>query len=129
MISDNIALLQLCSGKNTKHNLAQIEQQIKQLLNSVKLVLTPKNVLLFSDNISYRNFAESQGEGPLQGAIAEMARHYQVWILVGSMPLIRRETRELITSSSLLFDNSGAIRAGYDKIHMFDVNITRISHQ
>ncbi|WP_339053445.1 deaminated glutathione amidase [Arsenophonus endosymbiont of Crataerina pallida] len=123
MTSDNITLLQLCSGKNTKHNLAQIEQQIKQLPNSVKLVLTPENALLFSDNISYRNFAESQGEGPLQGAIAEMARHYQVWILVGSMPLISREDPELITSSSLLFDDSGAIRACYDKIHMFDVNI------
>lgn len=27
----NVALLQLCSGKNIKNNLAQIEQQIKQL--------------------------------------------------------------------------------------------------
>lgn len=46
MTSDNIALLQLCSGKNTKHNLAQIEQQIKQLPNSVKLVLTPENAIV-----------------------------------------------------------------------------------
>lgn len=89
----------------------------------MKLVLTPENALLFRDNISYRNFAESQGEGPLQGAIAEMARHYHVWILVDSMPLISREDPELITSNSLLFDDSGAIRARYEKIHMFDVNI------
>ncbi len=39
------------------------------------------------------------------------------------MPLISREDPELITSSSLLFDDNGAIRARYDKIHMFDVNI------
>ncbi len=35
MKTGNVALLQLCSGKNTKHNLAQIEQQIKQLPDTV----------------------------------------------------------------------------------------------
>ncbi|MCE1782296.1 carbon-nitrogen hydrolase family protein, partial [Enterobacter hormaechei] len=32
----NVALLQLCSGENIKHNLAQIEQQIKQLPDTIK---------------------------------------------------------------------------------------------
>ena len=30
---------------------------------------------------------------------------------------------ELITTSSLLFDEQGEIRARYDKLHMFDVDI------
>ncbi len=46
MKNGNVALLQLCSGNNTKHNLAQIEQQIKQLPDTVKLVLTPENASL-----------------------------------------------------------------------------------
>ncbi|MCG2879390.1 carbon-nitrogen hydrolase family protein, partial [Obesumbacterium proteus] len=41
MRNANIALLQLCSGDNTRSNLAQIEQQIKQLNNNIKLVMTP----------------------------------------------------------------------------------------
>ena len=52
-----------------------------------------------------------------------MAQRYKVWILVGSMPLISRDSPEQITSSSLVFDDEGVIRARYDKIHMFDVNI------
>lgn len=115
--------MQLCSGKNTKNNLAQIEQQIKQLPDSVKLVLTPENALLFSNAKDYHKHAEIQGDGPLQNAIAKMAQRYKVWILVGSMPLVSRDSPDQITSSSLVFDDEGVIRARYDKIHMFDVSI------
>lgn len=59
----------------------------------------------------------------MQSAISEMAKRYHVWILIGSMPMISREDPERITSSSLLFDSEGNIKARYDKIHMFDVNI------
>lgn len=123
MKNGNVAILQLCSGNNTKHNLAQIEQQIKQLPETVELVLTPENALLFADAATYRKQAEEQGKGPLQSAISEMAKRYHVWILIGSMPMISREDPERITSSSLLFDSEGNIKARYDKIHMFDVNI------
>lgn len=123
MKNGNVALLQLCSGNNTKHNLAQIEQQIKQLPETVELVLTPENALLFADAATYRKQVEEQGKGPLQKAISAMAKRYHVWILIGSMPMISREDPERITSSSLLFDAEGNIKARYDKIHMFDVNI------
>ncbi|MER2472531.1 MULTISPECIES: deaminated glutathione amidase [Photorhabdus] len=119
----NVALLQLCSGENIKHNLAQIEQQIKQLPDTIKFVMTPENALLFANADSYRRHAEQQGHGPLQQAVSEIARRYGVWLLIGSMPLISREDPERLTSSSLLFDDQGKICARYDKIHMFDVNI------
>lgn len=123
MKNGNVALLQLCSGNNTKHNLAQIEQQIKQLPESVELVLTPENALLFADAATYRKKAEVEGKGPLQDAISAMAKRYNLWILIGSMPMISREDSERITSTSLLFDSEGNIKARYDKIHMFDVNL------
>ncbi|MFA3762673.1 deaminated glutathione amidase [Yersinia sp. 2466 StPb PI] len=123
MKNANVALLQLCSGENTRDNLAQIEQQIKQLNSGIKLVMTPENALLFANAASYRHHAEQHNDGPLQQQIREMARHYGVWIQVGSMPMISRESPELITTSSLLFDDQGELKARYDKIHMFDVDI------
>lgn len=42
MRNANVALLQLCSGDRVRDNLAQIEQQIKQLNAGVKLVMTPE---------------------------------------------------------------------------------------
>ncbi|AHG19805.1 amidohydrolase [Chania multitudinisentens RB-25] len=123
MKNANVALLQLCSGDQVRDNLAQIEQQIKQLNAGVKLVMTPENALLFANAAAYREHAERQGDGPLQQAVREMARRYGVWLLVGSMPLISREDPQRITTSSLLFDDQGEIRARYDKMHMFDVDI------
>lgn len=123
MRNANIALLQLCSGDNTRSNLAQIEQQIKQLNNNIKLVMTPENALLFADSKAYHEQAEQEGKGPLQDAIRDMARRYGVWILIGSMPLISREDSKQITASSLLFDDQGELKARYDKLHMFDVDI------
>lgn len=123
MRNANIALLQLCSGDNTRSNLAQIEQQIKQLNNNIKLVMTPENALLFADSKAYHEQAEQEGKGPLQDAIRDMARRYGVWILIGSMPLISRGDSKQITASSLLFDDQGELKARYDKLHMFDVDI------
>jgi predicted amidohydrolase len=126
MKNANVALLQLCSGENTRDNLAQIEQQIKQLNSGVKLVMTPENALLFGNADAYRQHAEHHDDGPLQQAVREIARRYGVWIHVGSMPMISRESSDLITTSSLLFDDKGELKARYDKIHMFDVDINDI---
>ncbi|AJI81918.1 putative carbon-nitrogen hydrolase [Yersinia enterocolitica] len=123
MKNANVALLQLCSGENIRDNLAQIEQQIKQLNSGIQLVMTPENALLFANAASYRHHAEQHNNGPLQDAVREMARKYGVWIQVGSMPMISRESPERITTSSLLFDDQGELKARYDKIHMFDVDI------
>lgn len=123
MKNANVALLQLCSGEQVRDNLAQIEQQIKQLNPGIKLVMTPENALLFANSAAYREHAEPEGNGPLQQAVREMARRYGVWLLVGSMPLISREDPTRITTSSLLFDDRGEIRGRYDKLHMFDVDI------
>ncbi|AKJ43284.1 deaminated glutathione amidase [Pragia fontium] len=119
----NVALLQLCSGDNIRANLAQIEQQIKQLKPHVKLVMTPENALLFADTQTYYKHSETEGSGPLQDAIREMAIRYGVWILIGSMPLISREDPNRLTASSLLFDDQGELKARYDKMHMFDVDV------
>ncbi|MDR0806568.1 MAG: carbon-nitrogen hydrolase family protein [Enterobacteriaceae bacterium] len=123
MRSANVALLQLCSGDNVRSNLAQIEQQIKQLPPSVKLVMTPENALLFADTQTYHKYAETEGAGQLQDAIREMAIRYGVWILIGSMPLISREDPNRLTASSLLYDEHGELKARYDKMHMFDAYI------
>ncbi|AJJ21807.1 deaminated glutathione amidase [Yersinia enterocolitica] len=123
MKNANVALLQLCSGENIRDNLAQIEQQIKLLNSGIQLVMTPENALLFANAASYRHHAEQHNNGPLQDAVREMARKYGVWIQIGSMPMISRESPERITTSSLLFDDQGELKARYDKIHMFDVDI------
>ena len=53
---------------------------------------------------------------------AERAQRHRAWILAGSLAL-RGETGKLV-NRSLLFDPQGRIAARYDKIHLFDVDLS-----
>ncbi|WP_319950862.1 nitrilase-related carbon-nitrogen hydrolase, partial [Klebsiella pneumoniae] len=58
--------------------------------------------------------------GPVQHALASLAKEYGVWLLIGSMPIRHAEG---VTTSSLLWNAQGERVAVYDKLHMFDVDV------
>lgn len=60
--------------------------------------------------------------GALQTKWQQLARHYQIWIVAGTLP-IHTDQGDKYTSSTLLLDPNGEIKARYDKIHLFDVEI------
>ena len=65
--------------------------------------------------------------GPEQGNVAlngfqDLARETGAWVLVGSL-IIRDDGAEKMANRSFLIDDKGAVRARYDKIHMFDVDL------
>jgi nitrilase len=66
--------------------------------------------------------AEDDGGGPIQAAVAALARELGLWIVAGTMPLrIPGESR--VAAACLVFDGEGRRVARYDKIHLFDVAI------
>lgn len=60
-------------------------------------------------------------EDPCVQGLIGLARDRAVWILIGSA-LVRRPDGAA-ANRSILVDPSGAVRATYDKIHMFDVDL------
>lgn len=116
-----IGIIQMTSGPEPQANLAFIRQQLDNLSRSdVELVLTPENALVCGCKEDYHRHAEIPGQGPLQQALAELAQQYQVWLVVGSMPL-RQEGR--VTTSTLVYNPQGELVDSYDKLHMFDVDV------
>ena len=55
---------------------------------------------------------------PFIGACREYAARFGIWIHVGSTPI---QENGILFNHSVLLDDSGAIRARYDKIHLFDI--------
>jgi nitrilase len=65
--------------------------------------------------------AEDDGRGPIQDFLATRARTEKVWIVGGTIPL--RAGADKARAACLLYDDSGARVARYDKIHLFDVQL------
>jgi deaminated glutathione amidase len=66
--------------------------------------------------------AESLDDGETVEAMRSWARDHKVTIVGGSIPE-RREGRDKLSNTSVVFDPDGEIAALYRKIHMFDVEV------
>jgi predicted amidohydrolase len=56
------------------------------------------------------------------GEVRAAAARHGVWVQLGSLAL-RQEETERLANRSFLIDADGEIRARYDKIHLFDVDL------
>ena len=64
----------------------------------------------------------TQAEDPALAAFQDLAAELGVWIHAGSLAIRSRDGGKLSNRGFLIGDD-GAIRASYDKIHMFDVDL------
>ncbi len=87
-----------------------------------RFLLTPEaSNFLTPDADRMRRNAAAESDDVFVAAMAQFAAARKVWVLLGSVLLRRPDGR--IANRSLLLDASGAIRARYDKIHMFDADL------
>lgn len=59
---------------------------------------------------------------PVVGAMRDLAGRHGVWVLVGSVAVPGSDGR--ILNRGVLVDDTGAISGRYDKIHMFDIQLS-----
>ena len=55
--------------------------------------------------------------------IKKLAKKYRKWILIGS--LIIKISKKKLVNRSVLIDTNGRIKTYYDKIHMYDVKLSK----
>ncbi|WP_070963181.1 carbon-nitrogen hydrolase family protein [Vibrio sonorensis] len=119
---ERIAIIQMTSGADPVENLDYISQQLSLAAEqNADLVLIPENALVFGSKADYYRHAEVFEQGILQTRLSLLAQQHQVYLVVGSMP-IKREDK--VSTSSIVFDDTGKTLAIYDKLHMFDVDVS-----
>lgn len=120
-----IALLQLCSGDDPADNLRILEPMIRTAAAAgAKLVATPEVTNCVSLNRARQAAVLTrEADDPMLAALCDMARQLEIWISIGSLALKCDDPGGRFANRSILIDDSGRIRARYDKIHMFDVQI------
>lgn len=124
------AVAQMTSSASVKDNLKQVEQFF--LLASeqeAKLLLLPENFAFMGMQEEDKlTVAENYREGEIQQLVSALAKKYKIWVVAGTMPL--KGMNGLVRSASLVFDDHGLCAGRYDKIHLFDVQVSDSeSHQ
>ncbi len=110
------------SGPDPGANLEALSGLLRGIRGpEVGLVVTPENALVLGSTEDYRAAAEELGQGPVQVELAGLARRHSVWLWVGSFPVRSEDGR--LGATSLVFDDSGRLRAHYRKLHLFDVEV------
>lgn len=88
-------------------------------------VLTPECTnLLSSDRAHQRAVLAHEAEDATLAALRAEAERLGIWLLIGSLGLKTHDPDGRFANRSFLIGPSGQIVARYDKIHMFDVDVS-----
>lgn len=119
-----VAAVQMASGGRVEANLSEAARHIATAADAgAGLVVLPENVALMgrhdTDKLAIR---EQDDGGPLQDFFSAQAAAHGVWLVAGTIPMFGSDP-ERARQSCLVFDDTGARVARYDKVHLFDVTV------
>ena len=120
------ALIQLTSGDDPQVNLPITQDFIaKAAEQGARFVLTPEVTNCVSTSRSRQNAVLQAEEDDLTlAALQQQAQALGLWLLIGSLGLKTTDPDGRFANRSFLIGPDGGIHARYDKIHMFDVQVT-----
>ena len=120
------ALLQLTSSDDPVENLASVRARMQEAAaDGAEVILTPEVTNCVSTSRSHqRAVLHHEQDDPTLSALRAEAERLGVWLLVGSLALKTGDADGRFANRSFLIGADGAIRARYDKIHMFDVDVS-----
>lgn len=120
------ALLQLTSSDDPAENLRVTSNLARAAASDgAGFILTPEVTNCVSTSRSHqRSVLLHQNEDATLAGLQDEAAHFGVWVLIGSLALKAEPPEERFVNRSFLIAPDGTIAAQYDKLHMFDVQVT-----
>ncbi|MDN3645356.1 carbon-nitrogen hydrolase family protein [Pontixanthobacter aestiaquae] len=118
-----IAVLQMTSGIDPEANCAAITDALsKAAQGRAAMLFTPEMCsLLDRDRARAAPHIVDEVENETLSAIQMACQQNDIWAVLGSIPVSRDSGKS--ANRSIVIDNEGVIRARYDKMHMFDVDL------
>jgi predicted amidohydrolase len=119
-----IALLQMRTGIDPAANAADLVAGIAEAgANGAAMLFTPEmSGLLDRDRARAVRHLYHEREDPVLDAVRAAAAKAGIWVHLGSLALLA-EAGEKLVNRGFVIDDKGEIRARYDKIHLFDVDL------
>jgi predicted amidohydrolase len=119
------ALFQMTSGVDPAANArAIVEMTRRAKAGGADMLFTPEMAgCLDRDRARAAATLRSEADDIVLAAVREAAAREGIWVHIGSLPLKDERADGRWANRSFLIDDQGAIRARYDKIHLFDVDL------
>ena len=120
------AILQMCSSDDPGENAETVlAAMAKAKAAGSDILLTPEVTNCVSQSRSHQAAVlHPQDTDPTLAAVRQAAQEAGLWVLLGSLGLRSGDPDGRFANRSILISDRGDIAAWYDKIHMFDVNVT-----
>ncbi len=121
------ALIQLNSSDQPADNIPQIVGYMREAAgNGAGFLLTPEVTNCVSDSRAHQqSVLHHEGDDPTLAALQAEAKALGIWLLIGSLALKTNDADGRFANRSFMISPKGTIVARYDKIHMFDVEISK----
>lgn len=120
------AVLQMTSGDDPEANLATTLGMISDACaQGADMVFTPEVTNCLSGSRTHqRSVLHQEADDPTLAALRQAAQQHGIWIAAGSLGVLTDDADGRFANRSFLITPTGDIAARYDKIHMFDVDVT-----
>ncbi len=118
-----IALLQMTSGIDPAVNAATLVAAIRSAAGQGAVMLfTPEmSGLIDRDRARAAASIVAEADDPVLARVCAAAAEAGIWVHLGSLAVRRADGR--FANRGFVIDPSGIIRARYDKLHLFDVDL------
>jgi deaminated glutathione amidase len=118
-----VACVQMTSRADKAANLETAQRLVAQAASTgADVVVLPEKWNAIGDAAVYHATAEPLDGGPSVAAMSDWARQHGITLVGGSIAE-RREGRDKLSNTSVVFDPEGQVVAVYRKIHLFDVEV------
>ena len=121
-----IAVCQTNSGIDPGENAATLVSMVEASAKAgAAMLFTPEmSGLLDRDRARAASNIVRETDDKVLKALQKAASAHSIWIALGSLALAGEREDGRLVNRSFVIDNSGTVRARYDKLHLFDVDLT-----
>jgi len=118
-----IALFQANSGIDPQANAhALVDAVAEAAAGAAEMLFTPEmSGLLDRDSERAGKKLRSEEEDLVLAACREAAKRHRIWLNIGSLAVLAEGAK--VANRAFVIDREGQVRARYDKMHLFDVDL------
>ncbi|NNC67502.1 MAG: carbon-nitrogen hydrolase family protein [Gammaproteobacteria bacterium] len=119
-----VSCIQNNAGENIRQNIDNITQLLIEAHSEGADLICLPEYFCYVDNDDNRMLAHSyyEEEHPALPHFYKLAEQLNVWLHLGSLPIKIDDNK--VNNRSYLINNQGTVEARYNKIHLFDVNLS-----